>query len=264
MAISVGKLLPRATVLAAVAYGVWPTVSETLWPPAPSASESVPELASSLFSPKLPPPPTRDPFTGKLITERRPTVATKPNLTKKPAGRTAQEAARLARLATDAKLAGAVASARARETLRGFTLQATSIMGDQRMAVINGRLYAVGEGLRVARRDAATPMKSAAESPLPGAGPPFATPFQGVPPGVKPGAVASKDPPSAAAPDAASAICKIVDVLPDRVLLELDGNRMELKYPDTASGSAPQRPAAAKGGTGKKSGGKGGKGKGKR
>ena len=31
--IPVGKLLPRATVWLAVAYGVWPTVSETLWPP---------------------------------------------------------------------------------------------------------------------------------------------------------------------------------------------------------------------------------------
>ena len=50
MVISVGKLLPRATVLAAVAYGVWPTVSETLWPPAPPPAESVPEVAASLFA----------------------------------------------------------------------------------------------------------------------------------------------------------------------------------------------------------------------
>ncbi len=247
--------------LAAVAYAVWPTVSDALWPPAPPPAERVPELASSLLAPKLPSPPLRDPFSGKLITQRRPAAAPKSDLAKKPAGRPAQEAAKAARQA-GAKSAGAIASAKARETLRGFTLQATSIVGDQRMAVINGRVYAVGEGLRVARRDAATPTKS--EATAPGAGPPLGTPFQGVSPVAKSAAAASKDPASAAAADTASAVCKIVDVLPDRVLLELEGTRLELTYPDAPSHSAPQRASAAKGGTGKKSGSKGGKGKGKR
>ncbi len=262
MVISVGKLLPRATVLAAVAYGVWPTVSETLWPPAPPPAESVPEVAASLLAPKLPPPPVRDPFSGKLITQRRLAGAPKSNLTKKPAGRTAQDAAKAARQAADAKLASALAAARARDTLRGFTLQATSIVGDQRMAVINGRVYAVGEDLRVARRDAPTPTKPGSSPP--GAGPPPGTPVPGVPRAAKSAAVATKEASPSVAADSAGAVYKIVDVLPDRVLLELEGNRMELKYPDTPSRSAPQHSTAAKRGTGKKSGSRGGKSKGKR
>ena len=41
-------------------------------------------------------------------------------------------------------------------------------------------------------------------------------------------------------------VCKIVDVLPDRVLLELEGNQVELKYPDTPSRSAPGRSGGAR------------------
>jgi hypothetical protein len=259
MQISVGKLAPPAAVLAVVAYGVWPTVAGALWPPSPPAAEHPTEMSALLLSPKLPPPPVRNPFTGKPIAARRAAPETLAKAASKRKGRTVQDALRAARQAADGKVAVARASAKAREFLRGFTLQATSVASDQRMAVINDRLYSVGDALRVGRPDAVAPAKPhAAES---------APPAARLPPGL-PGepaaAAASNAPPSGAPADPALVACRIVDVLPDRVLLELDGTRVELQFSDASGRSAPSRGGIAKRGTGKKSGAKGGKGKGKK
>ena len=165
MAISVAKLVPSATVLAAVAYAVWPTVSIALWPPPPPAAEGVPDLLAALSAPKLPPLPPRDPFSGKLISQRRPVIVPTSTLAKKPAAQTIPDAAQRARQAAAAKSASTRPRPSAPETLRGFTLQATFIIGDQRMAVINGRVYAVGDALGVGSRDAATLAKPDARPP---------------------------------------------------------------------------------------------------
>ena len=262
MAISVAKLVPSATVLAAVAYAVWPTVSIALWPPPPPAAEGVPDLAAALLVPKLPPLPPRDPFSGKLISQRRPVIVPTSTLPKKPVGRTVQEAAQRSRQAAEAKSASTLASAK-RETLRGFTLQATSIIGDQRMAVINGRVYAVGDALRLGGRDAATLAKP--DSRPPGGAGGNASPAgdafpltAGLPPGplgAKSSAVGWNVLPTATAARATNAkpppasrvdyVCKIVNVLPDRVLLELEGNQVELKYPDALPAPHPRRSGGA-------------------
>ena len=111
------------------------------------------------------------------------------------------------------------------------------------MAVINGRVYAVGEALRVGAGTPLTPTK-------PGSSPPGGAAARHARSGrasaAKSAAVATKEAPPSVAADSAGAVYKIVDVLPDRVLLELEGNRMELKYPDTPSRSAPERSTAAK------------------
>ncbi len=61
MVLSVGKVAPSAVVLAFVGYCVWPSVSELAsGPRPPKPPAKVPELAATLFAPKLPPPPTRE------------------------------------------------------------------------------------------------------------------------------------------------------------------------------------------------------------
>ena len=114
------------------------------------------------------------------------------------------------------------------------------------MAVINGRVYAVGGYLRVVAQDAPTPTKPGSSPP--GAGPPPGTPVPGVPRAAKSAAVATKEASPSVAAESAGAVYKIVDVLPDRVLLERKRNRMELEYPDTPSGSAPEHSTALSGG----------------
>jgi hypothetical protein len=133
MVIPVGKLAPSAAALVLAAYCVWPSLSELASAPRPTPSKKVPELAAALFSPAMPPCPTRNPFEW---TDAALLAAAKGS--PKAVGKTAVQAAALGTAKTADKPV---------DPLGGLTLDATSILGDQRLAVINGQLYALHDRL---------------------------------------------------------------------------------------------------------------------
>lgn len=143
MAISAGKLAPSAVILAFVGYCVWPSLSEMMSdPPPPKAPAKVPELAASLLSPTMAPVPTRNPWGGMDAA----------SLTAAKAA--AKEAAKMEAAKTADKTAGALAGSAAATTpnepvdpLAGLKLDATCILGNQRMAMINGQMCALHERL---------------------------------------------------------------------------------------------------------------------
>jgi hypothetical protein len=130
MAIRLGNVVPRAIALAVVGYCVWPSISELTSQPQPAPAKKVPELAASLFSPTLTPPPARDPFGGTAITAG-------------PTG--AKTGLAHGRPAAAASSAAAKAATPPPDPLQGLRLDATCIVGDQRLAVINGKVYAAEE-----------------------------------------------------------------------------------------------------------------------
>lgn len=126
MAISAGKVAPTAVVLAFVGYCVWPSVSElTSAPPLPPPPVKVPELAAALFSPTMPSRPTKNPWGGMDAASLA----------------AAKEAAKAADKAAGVSAGSATAKKRV-DPLDGLKLEATCILGNQRLAMINGQLYA--------------------------------------------------------------------------------------------------------------------------
>jgi len=136
MAISVGKLAPSAVVLAFVGYCVWPSLSDlTSPPPLLKATAKMPELAASLFSPTMPPVPTRNPWGGL---DAASLAAAKDSA--KPGDANSE---------TVVDSAMAKTSAGPVDPLAGLKLDATCILGDRRVAMINGQMYAAQEVLTV-------------------------------------------------------------------------------------------------------------------
>jgi hypothetical protein len=204
MQISVGNLAPRAVVVGLVAFGVWPTVAQFLSDEKPKPPETMPALAAALLSPKPLPPPTRDPF-GML-------TAAKPSSAKDLARTGAARQLSLASLAS-AKNAGrgdGKAGIKPVDPLSGLALTGTCIMGDQRLAVINGRLYAPQETLATVMPATNKPTTNKS--------------------------TANKSAPDKSAPSP----YEVVDVLPYKVLLAHDGQILELVYSNIASGPAPK------------------------
>lgn len=143
MVLSVNKVAPSAIVLAFVGYCVWPSVLVlTSDPPPPKPPVKLPEFAAALLSPKLPPPLTKNPWGGKDAAA----LAAAKELAK--AGKTA---------ATDSDPAKAKAAGKPVDPLAGVKLEATCILGNQRLAMINGQLYAPQE--RLATGKSSTPLK---------------------------------------------------------------------------------------------------------
>jgi len=215
MAISVGKLLPRAVVVGFVAVACWPTLTKFLAKEESKPPEILPELTAATLAPKMPPLPTRDPFGASAA----PGSSTAKDL--------ASAAAKLAGSKSSTKLGsssdkigqrgGGSAAAKAAnkpvDPLSGLTLDGTCVMGEQRLAVINGCLYAPQEKL------------SADKSAT--------SPYQ------------------------------VVDVFPYKVLLEHNGQILELGYSNVASrpASAKARGAKSGGAAGAKKAKSGGRGK---
>lgn len=133
MAISVGKLAPSAVVLAFVGYCTWPSLSDlTSTLPPPKAPPKVAEVAASLFSPTMPPVPTRNPWGGLDAAELA----------------AAKETAKPVDTQSEAVVEAAMAqktSAEPTNPLAGLKLDATSILGDQRVAVISGQMCSAQE-----------------------------------------------------------------------------------------------------------------------
>ena len=128
MAISAGKVAPSAVVLAFVGYCVWPSLSELTSSPPPKPPVKVPELAAALFSPTMPPCPTKNPWGGMDAASLA----------------AAKEAAKAADMTAGAP-AGSAAAKKPVDPFDGLKLEATCILGNQRLAMINGQLYAPQE-----------------------------------------------------------------------------------------------------------------------
>ncbi len=225
MAVSVGNLAPRAVVVGLVAFGVWPTLTQFFSEERSKPPEPLPELAAALLSPKPPPLPTRDPF--GLATPGKP--APLKNLAAKQDARSGPLA--LAALASSKKTgASDRAGGKPVDPLVGFALTGTCIMGDQRLAVINGRLYAPQEILAIDK-----PATSKPSASKPAASKPIVN-----------NSLASKlvVEPSPASP------YQIIDVLPYKVLLAHDGEVLELVYSNVTSGPASKARADGKAGAG--------------
>jgi hypothetical protein len=171
----------------------------------PPAPEQMPELAAKLLSPKLPPLPTRDPF-GLALPGRKPPPK---DLAKQRGGN---------RSLSRSNAAGKNnASGKAVSPLSGLSLTGTCILGDQRLAVINGRLYAPKETLTTD----------------------------------KPAVKRAANDKAAAADEPASSSYQVVEVFPYKVLLAHNGQVLELEYSNVTSGP----PSSARGGP--KAGGRG-------
>jgi hypothetical protein len=126
MSISAGKLAPSVVVVAFVGYCAWPSVSHLVSGPSISkAAGKATELATALFAPRLGPPPTKNPFGGLDADSLAQAAKDGQPRTK----------------GTDDKKNGAKTAARRVDPLAGLKLDATGILGDQRMAVINGEIY---------------------------------------------------------------------------------------------------------------------------
>jgi hypothetical protein len=198
-------------VVGLVAFGVWPAVSQFLADEKPKPPGKVPEFAAALLSPKLPPPPKRDPF--GLTTPSKPSSTG--DLTR-PGGGVGQLP--LSGFASNQKPSGKPV-----DPLSGLILTGTCIMGNQRLAVINGRLYAPRETLATGRPAAnkSTSAKSVADKP--------ATSYQ------------------------------VLEVLPYKVLLAYDGQVLELGYSNVTSGPGPRGGGKAGAGAKRSRGGSSGK-----
>jgi hypothetical protein len=169
MTVSVEKLAPRLIALAVVGYSIWPSIMAFVSEPENKPVAKPPELEALLLSPKMTPEPKRDPF----------------HVSEMVASSTKSQAGVAGKKATG--VAGTKTLGAPRNPLDGLRLDGTCVAGSQRLAVINGRLYAV--------RDA-----------LPATG--------------------------------AAAALKVVQVLPHKVLLQRNGETLELRYSSAAAREA--------------------------
>jgi hypothetical protein len=120
MAISAGKVAPSLVVLAFAGYCAWPSLSEMTAEAPPPAAVKVPELSPALFAPSLPARPAKNPWGGLDEAALAATKASRKAAKPSTPG-TAKQGA---------------------DSLNGLRLEATCILGNQRMALINGQLYA--------------------------------------------------------------------------------------------------------------------------
>jgi hypothetical protein len=132
---SINKLMPQAIVLAVALFWCWPSLKQAFFPSAPPKSakkEVAPEgFSAAALSPKFPPIPKRDPF--ELLGATR---IVKDGKSKGSNG-TSKEAAEKA--IADVKDSGLI-------------LNATLVMGQQRLAYINGRVYREKEAISIEGR----------------------------------------------------------------------------------------------------------------
>ncbi len=227
---TVSDLAPRAVVVGLVAFGVWPAVSQFLYEEKPKPPEKIADLAAAMLSPKLPPRPTHDPFGMPVLAKRSSTKQpVKVGSGTRPLSRSAVAATKNAGGPVDK------AGSKPVDPLSGLTLTGTCIMGEQRLAVINGRLYAPEETISTGKPAANKPAMDKA--------------------------LTDKTPMDKSVTDkSATSSYQVVDVFPYKVLLAHDGHIVELVYSNVSSGPAPAARGGAKGaGANKSHGGSSGK-----
>ncbi len=154
MDIPLDKVIPRALALAVVGYCLWPSMMAFFSTPKTTVPKKTPELTAALLSPKLPPAPIRDPFSENTATLASSLKNVLRSTVKSSAGvgRTKPSAAKTPTIKTDRRVttgarAGGKPTAKRTDNSGRLTLEATCIVGDRRLALINGRLYAPKETL---------------------------------------------------------------------------------------------------------------------
>jgi hypothetical protein len=139
MAISLEKVVPRSVAFALVGYCVWPSLATLSSHSEAKPPEKLPELGASLLHPTLPPELTRNPLRKQVAGAAMPGAPAKPS---KAAGGKA----------ADKSKAAAAARAKPVDPLSGLRLDATCVLGNEQIAVINGRSYAVQDTLPAAEK----------------------------------------------------------------------------------------------------------------
>ncbi|MCD4726847.1 MAG: hypothetical protein K8R46_04250 [Pirellulales bacterium] len=148
MDIPLDKVIPRTLALAVVGYCLWPSTMAFFSTPKTTSPKKLPELSAALLSPAMPLAPTRDPFeenTATLASALKKVIqpVTKAATVKRPRKPTVKTERRVASTSRgQGKPTGKGANHSG-----GLTLEATCIVGDRRLAIINGRLYAPKETL---------------------------------------------------------------------------------------------------------------------
>ncbi len=132
MVISPAKLVPRVVAAAVMGYCVWPTLADFISGAQTKPQEALPEVRASLLTPATPSPLTRNPLQKPVVVQAK----GDPAKSAKAAGKTGSSAA-------------AKADSKPVDPLSGLMLNAIFSVGQQRLAVINGRSYAAGDKLPV-------------------------------------------------------------------------------------------------------------------
>lgn len=200
MDIPLDKVIPRVLAVAIVGYCLWPSYNVYFSKPMEKKAKEIPELTASLLSPEMPPSPGRDPFlSGSAAVastlQNAPKTAVNVKSDKgrsKPAPTKTIADKKVVKYAVGSVRKDKLRPSRA-ENSKPMTLEATCIVNDRRLAVINGRLYAPDDKISV--------------------------------------------------PEVSAAPCKIVNVLPYKVLLKCGEKKVELSFPNTSakSNAAPRR-----------------------
>lgn len=125
MALSINKLAPTGVVLAFAGFCVWPSVSELISDPPKKTAKKMPELATTLFSPTLATPPTRNPFFPK--TEEEVATNEAPSGPNRSSTRTRATAVKAVEPPLDPR--------------RGLHLDATCLQGDRWQVMISGHVF---------------------------------------------------------------------------------------------------------------------------
>jgi hypothetical protein len=190
MPISLGKVVPRVIVVAALGYNAWPSITFLTNPPPAKQTTKPTEMSKSLLSPAQIPAPKRNPF----LTQEEQIAMDASEDTAKEGNQAKFKHSGQGRNASEDE-------EDSEQKTQKVVLNATYITNNSRLAIINGHVYKTRES-----------------------------------------SVASQDTPG----------FTVLEIYPDRVLLESDGKSLELTYPDKAAGRA-----AAEGNTarGKSSGG---------
>jgi hypothetical protein len=134
MAITAGTVVRTAVVLGAVGYCAWPGDAAS----GPVQAARLPAVSNAILSPAILPPPRRNPFR----------TADAPPLLPAGSGAAASgPTSRSARSGSKGKAADSATADRQADPFASLLLNATSICGNQRMAMINGRIYQPGASL---------------------------------------------------------------------------------------------------------------------
>jgi hypothetical protein len=133
MTVSPEKIVPRAIALAFVGFCVWPSLAELVKRPDVSPPPKKQEKIAAKPAPK-PPAATRDPFLDPVAMAL---AAEKKAIEDARAAGKGPGKPGVAGQTGDSPPSNVVV-----DPLAGLVLEATSIVGNQRLAVINGKLYA--------------------------------------------------------------------------------------------------------------------------
>lgn len=131
----ISKFAPTAVVAAVVTWCCWPYLSGPAAGPQLAESEVLPEIAPSLLSPTIEPPPERDPFRAGEV-EGRAADADKPAQVRRPAPEPPAPVEKELPPQRDPL-----------EIVSSLPLQATYVQGGRRLALISGQVYAEGQPL---------------------------------------------------------------------------------------------------------------------